>query len=147
MGNAEPYLFFWMLTLSRFKTVRRVCELSNILTYADSVSWITFSYSVRVAICTATSRFVSPHALHCKTTLQCALPAHQAADDSLLQQLMGVSCSHETAIIQSGWRLRCCDSRLDWLQMLRCWLVPLVHMLAKAADPLLSRAGETQAAV
>merc|ERR1712122_204402 len=34
-----------MFTVSRLSTVRRVCELSKIFMYADSVSWITLSYS------------------------------------------------------------------------------------------------------
>ena len=38
------------LTLSRFSTCSSVCELSMILEYAASVSWIVLSYSLRDVI-------------------------------------------------------------------------------------------------
>ena len=86
---------------------------------------------MRVAICTATRHSVSPHALYCKATVQCAL-LHPAADDSLLQQLMVGRRIHETAVVQSRQRLRHCGLRL---QRLHYWLVaPLVHTRAKVAD-------------
>jgi len=44
-SHDEVCFFLVRLTLSRFRTCSSVCELSIILEYAASVSWIVLSYS------------------------------------------------------------------------------------------------------